>query len=369
MKAWPFLLIAFVQSFLFAAHWFLYRTFVAFWFPLSPQAAQTLQGVVFALSVSFMVAALLGFRFTNIVVSSFYRLAATWLGFLNFFFWAACLCWLAEFGGRSVGVHVNRPLVAAVYFGAALAAGVYGLLNAYFIRVRRISVELPGLPENWRGRTALLLSDLHLGNINGRKFGRRIASLSAQLQPDIVLIPGDLFDGTRGDPDRLAEPLKDLTAPLGVYFASGNHDEFGGVAHYTAAMRRVGIHVLQNEMATVDGLHIVGASYGDAAYPLRFKAFLDGLDLPRGEASILLNHVPSRLPIAEQAGIGLQLSGHTHGGQVFPFTWLTRRVFGKFTYGLQRLGRLQVYTSTGAGTWGPPMRVGTAPEMVLIRFA
>jgi predicted MPP superfamily phosphohydrolase len=84
--------------------------------------------------------------------------------------------------------------------------------------------------------------------------------------------------------------------------------------------------------------------------------------------SILLNHVPSRLPIVERAGISLQLSGHTHGGQFAPFNWLTRRIFGKFTHGLHRFGALQVYTSTGAGTWGPPMRVGPAPEIVLLTF-
>ncbi len=86
--------------------------------------------------------------------------------------------------------------------------------------------------------------------------------------------------------------------------------------------------------------------------------------------SILLNHVPNRLPLAEHAGVSLQLSGHTHGGgQMFPFNLITRRAFGKFTYGLQRFGELQVYTSSGAGTWGPPMRVGTHSEIVLLTFA
>ena len=83
---------------------------------------------------------------------------------------------------------------------------------------------------------------------------------------------------------------------------------------------------------------------------------------------ILLNHVPNRLPIVEEAGVSLQLSGHTHGGQLFPFTWLIRRIFGKFTHGLHSFGGLQVLTSYGAGTWGPPMRVGTRPELVLLTF-
>jgi len=128
----------------------------------------------------------------------------------------------------------------------------------------------------------------------------------------------------------------------------------------------VGIRVLSNEKITVDGLDIVGVGYRDAGYPIRLRALLESLG--QGRTSILLNHVPNRLPIVEQAGISLQLSGHTHGGQIFPFTWLTRRAFGKFTYGLQRFGALQVYTSSGAGTWGPPMRVGSSSEVTLLTF-
>jgi hypothetical protein len=107
--------------------------------------------------------------------------------------------------------------------------------------------------------------------------------------------------------------------------------------------------------------------YGHSNDPIRLRNFLQSLHL-NGTAGILLNHVPHRLPIAEQAGVSLQLSGHTHGGQVFPFSWITRRAFGKFTYGLQHFGGMQVYTSSGAGSWGPPMRVGTHSEIVLLTF-
>jgi predicted MPP superfamily phosphohydrolase len=100
----------------------------------------------------------------------------------------------------------------------------------------------------------------------------------------------------------------------------------------------------------------------------RFRSILNGADLDRNRASILLSHVPRQLSIAEEAGVSLQLSGHTHGGQIFPFTWFTGRIFGDYTYGLQRFGELMVYTSSGAGTWGPPMRIGTNPEIVLIEF-
>jgi predicted MPP superfamily phosphohydrolase len=222
---------------------------------------------------------------------------------------------------------------------------------------------------SWRGRTALVVTDLHLGQINGPGFSRRIVALAARLKPDIIFFSGDFFDGGKTDATTLAAPFRNLAPPFGSYFSTGNHDEFSNTSHYAEVLTHIGIRVLMNEKVLIDGLQIVGVSNGDAGYPIRLRATLESLNLVRGKTSILLNHVPNRLPIVEQAGINLQISGHTHGGQLFPFTWLTRRAFGKFTYGLQRFGALQVYTSSGAGTWGPPMRVGTRPEIVLLTFA
>jgi predicted MPP superfamily phosphohydrolase len=366
VKAWPVLGVALIQALLLLAHWFIYRTWIDFGFPLSPPALEALRIGLLLLSVSFMAAALLSFRFANAPVAFFYKLAAVWLGLLNFFFLAACLSWLADFVLRVLTLHAHRPAIAAVLFGLAVLAGVYGALNARWVRVRRIGVKLPNLPLAWRGRTAVLLSDLHLGNMNGVAFSRRIAAMTAQLNPDIVFIPGDLFDGTKVDPDRLAAPFREISAPFGIYFVTGNHEEYGGAGQYTDALARNGVRILANEKAVVDDLTILGIPYVDSTFPMRVRSTLDSMRLEPGHASILLNHVPNRLPIVEQAGVSLQLSGHTHGGQIFPFTWFTRRAFGEFTYGLQRFGALQVYTSSGAGTWGPPMRVGTHPEIVEI---
>jgi hypothetical protein len=154
-----------------------------------------------------------------------------------------------------------------------------------------------------------------------------------------------------------------------MYFSGGNHEDFGDAKEYKAAIQRGGVRILHNERLVVDGLQVIGVSYADSTLPAHLRAFLDSLHLAEGAASILLNHVPHRLPIVEQTGVSLQLSGHTHAGQMFPFTLLVRWAYGKFSYGLQRFGNLQVLTSSGAGTWGPPMRVGSHPEVVLITFA
>ena len=368
MRAWPVVGIATIQALLLAAHWFLYHAWISFWWPLSPLALLALRTALLLLSFSFISAALLGFRFASPVVTLLYRIAAVWLGLLNYFFWAACLCWLAGFALAILGLQANRPLLAAVFFGLALVTSLYGLVNARVIRIRRVSVLLPGLPVSWRGRTALVISDLHLGHVNGTGFSRRIAALAAGLNPDVIFFPGDLFDGGKSGAVALAEPFRALAPPFGSYFSTGNHDEFGNAALYGAVLTGVGIRVLANEKVTVDGLEIAGVSHGDSGHPIQMLALLKSLQLLPGRASILLNHVPTRLAQVEQAGISLQVSGHTHGGQLFPYTWFTHRIFGKFTYGLQSFGALQVYTSSGAGTWGPPMRVGTRPEVALLTF-
>jgi len=176
------------------------------------------------------------------------------------------------------------------------------------------------------------------------------------------------FDGTKGDLNRLTAPLNSLAPPFGVFYSTGNHEEFISSEHYLRAVSRNGLRNLHNELVDVEGLQIAGVSWHESASPLRMQSALDAMKLDRGRASVLLNHAPTRLPMVERAGFTLQLSGHTHGGQIFPFTWLTRRIFGKFTHGLHNFGSLQIYTSTGAGTWGPPMRVRSTPEIVVMTF-
>lgn len=377
MKAWPVVAILVIQAILFLGHWFVYSTFIAFSPGLTPVAAADLRIVMIILAFSFVFASLLSFRFSNSVVRVIYWAAAVWLGFASFFFLGSAvirLAWLAiKYSHLAANPESLRaPLAGSIYFVAALT-GIYGLINARITRIRRVPIKIPNLPASWRGRRAVLMSDLHLGPINGVRFCGRVVAAASRLQPDIVFIPGDLFDGTKGELDELLAPFHALKPPLGVFFSTGNHEEFTSPKLYIEAIRRAGIRVLANEQVVVDGLRVAGVFYHDSSSPLHMKAALSSMGPagPHGDGSrpgILLNHAPARLPIVEQAGFSLQLSGHTHGGQFLPFTWITRRVYGRFTSGLHSFGSLEVYTSTGAGTWGPPMRVGTQPEIILLEF-
>ena len=169
-----------------------------------------------------------------------------------------------------------RRLLAELSYPIAALAGIYGLVNARIIRIRRIPVQMPNLPASWRGRRAVMMSDLHLGPINGVRFCRRRCRGGPGLKPDAVFIPGDLFDGTKGDLDRLVAPLKQLTPPLGIYFSTGNHEEFTSTqASILRPSRGRASAFLPTSKLMVDGLQIAGVIYHDSSSPLRMKAALD----------------------------------------------------------------------------------------------
>jgi len=360
--------IATFQSVVILAHLFLYETWNFLWRAPDPPGISPLQVVVGGLSVSFLAASFLAFRYFNWVVRLIYTIAAVWLGIANFAFLAACLCWVIYGLLWISGARMDGRLLAELVFGGAFGLSAASIINANWTRVRRISVKLPNLPELWRGRVAALVSDLHLGHVKNLGFVRRIVRLITRLRPDVVFIAGDLYDGTAVDIWRLAEPLGALSAPLGSFFVAGNHEEFRDHTHYLQAVSRSGVRVLNNEKVTIDGLQIIGVHYSDATDAQHFRKVLRSTGVDRKEPSVLLTHAPDRLRVSEEEGISLQLSGHTHRGQFFPFTWLTKRIYGQYVYGLKRLGKMLVYVSAGAGTWGPPLRLGSSPEIVLIQF-
>jgi predicted MPP superfamily phosphohydrolase len=360
--------VAVVQSILLLMHLALYETWIFFWGPLNPSRTVELRIALAFLSISFVAATILARMYFNWPLRVFYAISAAWLGLVSFFVLAACSCWIVYVVPRLFGVRLERRPLAIFFFGVGLLLGLYAIVNAARTRVKKVSVKLSNLPQSWRGRTAAIMSDLHLGHVNNRGFLRRIVAVLARLRPDIVFIPGDLFDGTALDLDRLVEPWSKLSPPLGAYFVTGNHEEFSSPTEYLDAVRRFGVRVLINEKVLVDGLQIVGVDYRDSTSPERFRSVLRRSALERDAASILLVHIPDRLPIAAEEGVSLQLSGHTHRGQYFPFTLIVSRIYGKFAYGLNYFGNLAVYTSCGAGTWGPPMRLGSNPEIVLIHF-
>jgi len=361
-------LIAAVQSILLLAHYLLYETWT-----FSPAGSETpgafwIKLVLGFLSVSFVAASLLAFRYTNPALRLFYKIAAVWMGMFSFLFLAAVSSWIIFGTARLAGLDMNFHRSVELLFGAAAMAGLYGVFNASWTRITRTTVRLANLPASWRGRKAALISDVHLGHVRNGSFLRRMVAKIVKEDPDAIFIAGDLYDGTAIDAERAAEPLRRLAAPHGVYFVAGNHEQFGDDSKYLRAISASGVRVLSNEKVEVDGLQIVGVPFRNATQDGEFAAVLRGIGVDRDRASVLLTHAPYHPEVAEAAGVSLQLSGHTHLGQFIPWSWMARRIYRQFVYGLSRIGKMQVFTSSGAGTWGPPLRLGSNPEIVMLQF-
>ena len=240
------------------------------------------------------------------------------------------------------------------------------ILNSNATRITRYEVAIENLPENWHGKKVALVSDTHLGNVRGFRFAKKIVRMVNAENPELVLIAGDFFDGPKVPFEKFASPLKDIRAPKGAYFAEGNHEEFSSSAPYLDAIRAAGVHVLVNEKTEVDGIEIIGINYNVSNGDAETKKILDTIGVSQTMPSILIKHAPNGIRAVADSGVDLQVSGHTHRGQVWPGSLLARRVFGKFEYGMNEMDGLTVVTGSGAGTWGPPQRVGTHSEIVII---
>ncbi len=354
-----------ILSVLLAANWFVCATWNHF---LGMTAAPAWEIIPPGLTLTFVAATFLARRHSSSGLRLVYGISVVWLGVLNFSFFAAGATWIVSAAAGWMPFHVEPRAIAEGFFSTAVLASIYGLVNANRLKVTQITVNLPNLPAAWEGRKLALVTDLHLGSVRRARFTRRIVAKLQSLQPAAVFISGDMFDGPEANPDALVESWTKLSVPAGAYYVTGNHEEFTARTNLLDAVQRTGIRVLNNEKVDVQGLQIVGVHDREAGDPRQLRALLRQAELDGSRPSILLTHRPSSLAIAEEAGISLQLSGHTHGGQIWPWTWVAARVHGRFNHGLHPFGKLLVYTSNGAGTWGVPMRVGTKSEILLIHL-
>lgn len=297
-----------------------------------------------------------------------YTISVSWVGFSYLFLLASILCWLFFAISRLASLPVDRKLLMEIFLGLAFLGSVYGIINAGVIRITRVELPIQHLPPAWKGKTAVWVSDTHLGPVRNRRFAQHISVLVQNLKPDVVFIGGDLFDGEPTGLDEMIEPFSRICTPHGTYFITGNHEEFGDNTPYLSAVRRAGIRVLNNDKVELDGLQVIGVDYADTRRQEQFRETLKRIKIDRQRPSLLLKHTPLNLHVAQEQGITAQLSGHTHHGQLFLFRFVTARVYQGYDYGLKWFHGLPVYTSSGAGTWGPPMRIDTVPEIVQITF-
>ena len=290
--------------------------------------------------------------------------AHTWFGLAVYLLLASAatsiVCAVSPVGPREA---------ALVAFVTVLATVVYGMFHARRTIVRRVRVPLSKLPQRASGYTIVQLTDIHIGAILRETFASKIVDMVNALAPDLIVLTGDLVDGHVAELRESVEPLRRLHARDGVFSVTGNHEYYWNADAWLDHQRSLGIRVLRNEHVTLGGAFTLAGVDDSTSGGM---AAGHGEDIPGAIAGhdpalpiVLLAHHPSAITRAVAAGCDLQLSGHTHGGQLLPLGWLSR-LFEPHVAGLARFGATWLYVSEGTGFWGPPLRVGTSSEIAHI---
>ena len=381
--------LAAILSLTVGAHLLFYKTVISVFAIAGPVLKTSLLIVLILLALSFMTSFFLLQWQENHLTVGFYKFSATWIGLFLNLLPAVLASWILIAAIRITGSDAPSRLIAAVCIVAAVLYSTYGVWNAFHPRIKKLEVQLENLPHQWKNKTIIHLSDIHLGHFYGTKFLNKLVRNVNTLNPEIIFITGDLFDGMSKTISHFTAGLDRLRAKKGVYFVTGNHETYVGLNRALNVLKKTKIQVLQNEIIEIDGLQIVGIGYPGIRGPHEIQ----GLEkLPQISSNnsprILLFHTPTNIrpksgdgldhhfatywvpdtsfDLNKEIGTDLQLSGHSHAGQLFPFGYLTKLIYKGYDHGFKRLSRFAIYTTSGVGTWGPPMRTGNSPEIVVM---
>ncbi len=297
-----------------------------------------------------------------------YMISGVLLGLLTYLFFFTLLIDL-------IGLFVKvKPLYSGIAsIGLATLVTAYGLIHAGNIRMTSIDVPIQGLT---RPVKAMHLSDIHMGHYWSKAFFQQVMDLTNKQNPEVIFFTGDLFDSRYALKDSNLDPLNNLDIPF--FFVEGNHDVYTGVEEIKEMVRRKGVIVLENETTSWGEFQIIGLNHmlaDDEAFDMHatdeagetVKSVLEKLDTDPDKPTILLHHSPDGDQYAEKAGVDLFLAGHTHGGQMFPGTLFAEALF-KYNRGIHDFKSMKIFVSLGAGTFGPPLRVGTFSEITIVNL-
>jgi len=353
-----FMLVVFVGSIVYLSLRFgdIFNTGNALWFS------------TFSATLIFMVAGLLVFNNTlKLSGSLVYRFAALTMGYMLYLIICLILIDL-------INLFFPVPLEWMRILTLSLPAGILtiGLYKSFNIKVTPHQIKLSNYSNKLR---VAHLSDIHIGHFRGKRFLQKLVNKVNKENPDVVVITGDFFDGKINLKDEALTPLKEIKVP--IYFVNGNHDGYSGLQDVFAALANTGVHNLRNEVIDVKGIQIIGLNHMrpdpstrdmHAATGPNMQDTLNTLQIDKNKPSILLHHSPDGIQYANEHGVDLYLSGHTHGGQQFPVTLLNEVLF-TYNRGLNSYKNTKILVSEGIGTFGPPIRIGTKSEIVMIELA
>lgn len=369
-------------------HYAVFKSLMLFFRISRPQTKILLYAAMVVLSFSFITAFSLIHWKENVWTVNWYRFAGTWTAFVIHCLAAVAAAWIVILSARLAGVRLPSKTIGAAVVCVTVLATAYGIWASYHPVVREVTTEVETLPENWKNSTIVHLSDIHLGHFYKSGFAGRITETVNSLDPDLVLITGDILDGMGGPFIENLQPLYRLSAKHGVFFVTGNHEHYVGIEKSLSILEKTPFRILDNEAVEINGLEIVGVSYPGIDDISQIKNFRP--EKTPGTVRVSMFHTPTEMgknkkSIQEQhfanywmpdtsykmnikTRADLQLSGHTHNGQIFPVNLLTRLLYRGYDHGLKKINGTYLYISAGTGSWGAPVRTTGRPEIAAINL-
>ncbi|MFZ1626701.1 MAG: metallophosphoesterase [Candidatus Moraniibacteriota bacterium] len=351
-----------IQAIITFVHWVVWRVLDNYW-PLAGQPRAVVFVLVMVLSFSFMISNIMTRFAPNPVTRTAYLYAAMWLGTVHLLFLAVVLLSFVSLVVALLGGVVS-PWIALVFFMVALGLNGFALYSGFRVHPKHLVVALPNLPDYWVGKKIAFFADSHFGNIHREQTAQDIAKLIAAENPALVLMGGDYFDGPPIEAEVVTSPFKSITARIPTYFVSGNHEEYGDTIGFLRSLQAAGFRVINDKRVEEQGLQIVGLDFVTTRSPEATEMVMMHLHVNPELPTIVLKHIPRNIGELVENGADLTLHGHTHEGQMWPFSWITWFVYRGYDFGLKPYGEALVYTTSGAGSWGPPQRFGTSQEVV-----
>ena len=305
--------------------------------------------ILLFLSTFFIISNILIRYFYNIFTKALYAISATWIGVIFLLLFSLLLY-------EPIRILSSIPEDDACLFIIALVLiiTIYSIYNAQKIQIKNIKIPFP-IKLN-----AVLLSDLHIGTIHNRNYLKKVVEKVNSLQSDVIFITGDIISGSSKLRKNMFNPLKELNNK--VFFVPGNHEFYEGIEHFLSFFNDTDIRVLRNESIDFNNFQIIGIDYSLDSD--QHKKLFHEKVLSDNKPLIVLQHEPRYI---NSPNINLILSGHTHGGQVYPFNFIIR-LFNPYVKGLYKINNSYLYVSSGTGTWGPPMRLGSKNEITLLQL-
>ena len=324
--------------------------------------------LIFAFLTIFMIMGIMALiNSTSFVGHIMFSIAAIMLGFTLYLLISTLAVDIV-----SLAIKVKPPIQGLISLGLAALISLYGIWKATDIKMYEVSIPIVGISKPVK---AVHLTDTHLGHFRGGKNLQKIVNIINEQKPDVVFFTGDLLDSKYQLKPESMDPLKNVTAP--IYFVEGNHDEYTGVDAIKDYLRSMNVKVMDNEIAEWGELQIIGLTYmlpdansvsphADPNGP-NIEKVLSEMRIDEQKPTVLLHHGPDGIKYANKHGVDLYLAGHTHAGQMWPATYISKAVFD-YNKGLHDYNGTKMYVSQGTGTFGPPMRVGTESELTILNI-